>query len=142
MLLRTLDDLASEDSSSLRNRSITTPLKDDIKTEFRAQGLAFDHGLIPCQRLVEIYMAPFLKLARKAFQLQGTSYGGLLEEYASCCSVTAATVIYGDLVQDSRGVQKIQQVLQPHKRSELVEALLKANAAEVRSLLLIYYRRE
>lgn len=132
VLFKTVDDLASASSSSLLERlNGNPPNVDAIQREFRAHGMAFDQGLIPCQRLVEIFLTPFLKLARKAIQLQGTSAQGLLDEYIACCFEYAAKIITGDLVLDRQGVGKFQPVLQPHKRTELVKGLLKAKFPEV-----------
>lgn len=107
-------------------------MKQAIQREISAHGIAFDQGLVPCQRLVEILMVPFLKLGQKAIQLQGTSAEGLLDDLASCCFTHSVAVISGDLVRDSQGVRKFRPVLQPKKRSELVKALLKAAVVEVR----------
>lgn len=71
--LGVIDDLVAGNSSGLlelnelysisneQTRQATSVLLND-------HAMAFDQGTIPCQRLIEFVLPPFLKLARKACQ--------------------------------------------------------------------------
>lgn len=112
-----------------------------MESILEAHGQAFDQGLISCQRLIDVVVPPFLKLARhaslapvpgsnaaarKCWHVKNSlfhswSHGGLQRLLA---------VAMG---RSSDGSPIAAQLLRPQKRAEFVKTLLKNHFAEVRS---------
>lgn len=125
-----MDKVTSENSGSLRDNWVV-PTFQTIQGELWAYGKVFDLGLIPCKKVLDILLPPFLKLARKAIQVKGTRAEKVLEAFALDWCKAATTVISGVFVKDSLGVFRLHPVMRVQKRSELIKALLRANLMEV-----------
>lgn len=132
-LLSFVDSLASADSDDLRNLlKNNAPMSCQAAArELRTRLIAFDMGLITCQQLLETLVPPFIKLGRKAIQLQGTSAQGHLDVIAKCWCNQVTAVLAGDIVKDSHGVACFKIVVRPEKRLEVVKAMLKSDLVEV-----------
>lgn len=136
-LLQVVDSFAtSEDSESL-SRDVLSACSQML----HAHGDAFEKGLIPCARLVEVLAPPFLKLSRKANRVlssqehptpsnQSTKNADL-KLFLSYWDFKLHDILVGDS-DTSRQEGKIQQVLSLKKRQELEKSLVAAKFPEVR----------
>lgn len=95
---------------------------------------AFDKGVIPCERLVEVLVPPFLKLVRAvsyepsaADRYLHDTCSNLLHEWNKGIS----NALVGSF-RDSPGGRQYSQNLSPRKRAEFVKALMAAKFPEVR----------
>lgn len=131
-LLKFVDSLASADSEYLKHLLLANHiLLQYASQELKARLIAFDKGLISCQQLLDVLVAPFVKLGHKALELQGTSQKGVLDGHTVCWFEPIAAALQGFPVQDSEGVGSFKIAVRPQKRLELVKALLKSQLLEV-----------
>lgn len=131
-LLSFVDLVASQNSDKLPELVRSAPPCEEVKQGLLAQAKAFDQGLFSCQRLLDVAVAPFFKLGRKAVQLQGTESQGCLDAFASRWGTAVVRIFSGDQATDSEGILRVFPVLRPLKRAELVKALSKTQLIEVR----------
>lgn len=112
-----------------------------IVSSLRDHAIAFEKGSISCQRMLEVSLAPFIKLARKISQEPGPEIFKsmrVVDKLYTGFSSAITGLLAVDVVQDSQGVVLPVNLLSLRKRAELVKALLKGKIAEVRSLLHSY----
>lgn len=103
-----------------------------VEQELLIQGRAFDLGFIPCQRLVDILVPPFLKLGHKANDLQVGGVQSVLDGIANTWGRSAIQVISGKFCHREDGIEvQSALVLRPQKRADLVRALLRSGKVEV-----------
>lgn len=95
-----------------------------------ALGKAFDQGLIPCQRLLELLVQPFHEMASTV--IEESTDDRCMDEVLRVWGKAVFAVFSDDHFLDAAGVAWTQPVLQPHKRSELIKALMKEKLEEVR----------
>lgn len=101
-----------------------------------ALGRAFDLELISCQRMVDILIPPFIKLAQTLVSASRqempkdhfwfTLLSNLVEYWSNLVIWTLTNLQYSDKEEAA------QPVIRPKKRDELLNALLEAKFPEVR----------
>lgn len=137
-LLRIIHDYTATVGSTSRKSHRQKVLSARFQQIFEvmpAHGEAFQRGLISCERLVEVLVPPFLKLAGKANLEQQSREQpadgqptGTADKYMFRWSAELHEIVSGNT---SQGIFQIQQVLSPKKRKELVKAVLAAKFPEV-----------
>lgn len=104
-----------------------------------ALGRAFDMEVISCQRMVDISIPPYLKLAHAQIDTaRGRSYPSqywlkLLVFLSHFWSTLVIKILSTQLYLDSQ--RMVQPVIRPKRRAELLTAFLEAKFPEVRLLL-------
>lgn len=131
ILLSFVDSVSSETSVVIPNLLRDAPSLDTVEPELLAQGKSFDQGIISSQRLLEVVVGSFMKLARKAVLLQGTCAKGYLDSFVLSWGAAVCAVFTGQLIKDSNGTFRFFPVRRPLKRAELVKALVKTKLLEV-----------
>lgn len=105
-------------------------------------GRAFDRGFITLQRLMEVLITPFAKLAARVSQMQNpeminskTPEGGahlLREALFGNWSKSILKVIEGHNAEGAQGLpNRTIPLIRPEKRTELIKAMLKAQFHQV-----------
>lgn len=135
-LLHIVDSCAStEDDTTLHcDRDVPSARYHQTILDLPAHGEAFDWGLITCSRLLEVLVHPFLKLARKVNQEQQAQEDSAGDSqtipvrFLRLWTALLHNLLAGKLAQEG----KIQPLLRPKKRQELIKALLADKFPEVR----------
>lgn len=149
-LLQFIDSYAtsSEDSES-HSLEVIEACSRLMAEVMPVHGEAFEQGLIPCARLIEVLAPPFLKLARKVSQEQSTQE----QPTSSSQPLGNAVILLGSwtralskiMLEDLDSVvnagERIPQVLCPTKRQELIKALVAAKFPEVRVPIIRHWVR-
>lgn len=100
---------------------------------------AYDAGIISLQRLIDVLVTPFFKLALAINHLAEhsarVSYSGSPEEFRyellTIWAVALRNALAGVAVADSLGVQRFAPLLRNAKRKELVTYLLETSPLQV-----------
>lgn len=132
-LLTFVDALASNEDASENSRSFfwNSPPTQPFDV-FLAYGKAYDRGIISCQKLLDVLVAPFVKLGRKAINLCGTSNEGALDWLTHYWGAIAISVLTGIPIEvNVEEARVLAPVMVPQKRSELVKEMVKAKLEEV-----------
>lgn len=121
-----LIDGSSSSEDTLFNYSSKNKLELEICNLVKYHAISFDHGFIPCQRLLEVVVTPFLKLANtladptntadmNAQQIEDTIFVGL------GASLTSILTVF--LTENNKG-RVHPPFVSARKRAELVQALV------------------
>lgn len=131
--LRTVDDLLNGRLAKNFSTSSDADIHYDMAVLLRDHARQFDQGLIPCHRLLEVTLSPFIKLARWVSQASTPNTNSKRVADSLCASVGAglSAILSVQVFQDSTGVVQ-PNFLGLKKRAEFVRALMKTTFPEVR----------
>lgn len=106
-----------------------------LESAIQLHGLAFDRGLIPCKKLVNLTVPIFLKLARKSNLEIPPGIPFADRQVVAMNNIGDDMLLrWKDSFQETiLGKPDQEKILRPKKRQELVKGLLAANFPEVRS---------
>lgn len=141
LLLRSIDDVVDGSTHFLAQdcKDVSGEEMQGMMTAvLKNHAEAFDRGLIPCQRLIDVALPPFLKLARKASQeptseTPADAASARLRDSMLIGLGGALELILGEACppKDARSMV-VPCLLSLRKRAELIKALLMNKFPEVR----------
>lgn len=137
----TFEDDPTSKGFSLAFHEIKTRMADFMVCS-RALGRAYDMELLSCQRMVDILMPSYLKLAHAHLAASGNpanpAWFKMLCLFGNHWTQLLVFTLSDPTYLDSKGVE--QPVMGQKKRNELLDALLDAKLPEVRLIAMVLYR--